>query len=219
MDALRARFSAVGAAACTFFHAWISCFVLAAVVNPEAAGTVEGLQPHWDVYADQINEEKADRASRVPPPRVPLSFRPHGIVGPNCAKDDGRHGLGQACPECAAARDRFVGKVRAADDCSTAQRLPGRKATTHCTTTAGDGRRGSCKGGPRQQRQPAAELEPEWSPIRGGRIQSRPQLVRTRCRLLPTATSWNWRSTLAVPSPSASPTQYAGSGGTAAVQR
>ena len=44
------------------------------------------------------------------------SFRPQGIVGPNCAKDDGRHGPGQACPECAAARDRFVGKVRAADE-------------------------------------------------------------------------------------------------------
>ena len=44
------------------------------------------------------------------------SFRPQGIVGPNCAKDDGRHGPKQFCPNCMAARDRFVGEVQAADE-------------------------------------------------------------------------------------------------------
>ena len=43
------------------------------------------------------------------------SFRPQGIVGPNCAKDDGRHGPRQFCPDCTAARKRFVSEVQAAD--------------------------------------------------------------------------------------------------------
>ena len=116
MDALRARFSAVGATVCTFFPAWFSCFGPAAMVNPEAAETVEGLQLAWKIYADQTNEQKADRASRLDPPRVPASFRPHGIVGPNCAKDDGRHGPRQFCPDCMAARRRFVGDVQAAGE-------------------------------------------------------------------------------------------------------
>ena len=70
----------------------------------------------WEVYAGQTNEQKVDRASRLDPPRVPASFRPHGIVGPNCAKDDGRHGPRQFCPDCMAARRRFVGDVQAAGE-------------------------------------------------------------------------------------------------------
>ena len=90
--------------------------VLPRLVNLEAAEAVERLQPAWDVYADQTHEQKKKRASRLNPPRVPLSFRPHGIVGPNCAKDDGRHGQRQFCSGCTDARKTFVSEVQAADE-------------------------------------------------------------------------------------------------------
>ena len=81
--------------------------VLPRLVNLEAAEAVERLQPAWDVYADQTREQKKKRASRLNPPRVPPSFWPHGIVGPNCAK---------FCSDCMAARKTFVSEVQAADE-------------------------------------------------------------------------------------------------------
>ena len=120
MDALRAKLEAAGAGQCTFFSAWFSCFGAAAIVNPEASDTVEARRPAWQKYARQTFVEKSDRTNknRVPPPRIPTSFQPHGIVGPNCAKSDGRHdttGCGQTCAECEAERQRFIRTVQQAE--------------------------------------------------------------------------------------------------------
>jgi hypothetical protein len=96
IDALRARFAAAGAARCSFFPAWFSCFGKDAIVNPEATTAVEELRPAWDSYAGQTNAQKADRQTRVDPPRVPLEFWPFGIVGQGGVREKRRS------PQCRA---------------------------------------------------------------------------------------------------------------------
>jgi hypothetical protein len=113
---LRMKLEATGMVGrCSFYLAWFSCFGPGAIVNKEAAVEVEALRPAWEAYAEQTDVQKADRERRVRPPRIPASFAPHGIVCESCAKDDGRHWSGMACPECAAARRQFVGEVQAAE--------------------------------------------------------------------------------------------------------
>jgi hypothetical protein len=114
IDALRAKFEAV-IPRCSFFPAWFSCFGPAAIVNTEATAAVEGLRPAWETYAGQTAPQKVDRKTRVDPPRIPLEFRPFGIVGQGCAKGDGHHGVGQTCAACEAERQRFVREVQIAE--------------------------------------------------------------------------------------------------------
>eukprot|EP01051_Picozoa_sp_SAG22_P011929 SAG22_NODE_1191_length_5205_cov_718.107912_2_plen_1183_part_00 len=115
LDDLRARFEAV-VPRCSFFPAWFACFGPAAIVNPAAAEKVAALRSKFEMYADQSATQKADRETRrFEPPRVPPEFQPFGIVGQGCAKDDGRHGVGQTCAACEAERRRFVGAVQEAE--------------------------------------------------------------------------------------------------------
>ena len=70
------------------------------------------------VYADQTHEQKADRASRAHPPRVPASFRFLPAAGNRRAqlREGRRPPWPEAnCPDCTAARKRFVSEVQAAD--------------------------------------------------------------------------------------------------------